>query len=190
MLCRHAHLVVSAWPCLCVPPPDLSCAVATSACPEVRQHLFGPERSAQPGKEPGNLFHRCYCWQQKPLRLHVQPFKTVVHPRALSHAQGLQRLVRTVITASLRPHSHQSVVVGAQTHLLCPAGSNKNYPNPPGWGLSFHLNGFETPVVRVTRGRSYRFTIMAGETHPFYITDTIIGGGARIWGEGHGKTLW
>ena len=34
-------------------------------------------------------------------------------------------------------------------------------------------------MVRVTRGRTYQFTVMAGETHPFYITDTIIGGGAR-----------
>lgn len=34
-------------------------------------------------------------------------------------------------------------------------------------------------MVRVTRGRTYQFTVMAGETHPFYITDTIIGGGAQ-----------
>lgn len=59
------------------------------------------------------------------------------------------------------------------------AGSNKNYPNPPGWGLSFHLNGFETPVLRMVRGVPYNFTVMAGETHPLYITDTIIGGGAH-----------
>lgn len=41
------------------------------------------------------------------------------------------------------------------------------------------MNGFETPVLRVVRGTPYQFTIMAGETHPFYITDTIIGGGER-----------
>ncbi|KAK9837455.1 hypothetical protein WJX81_003838 [Elliptochloris bilobata] len=63
------------------------------------------------------------------------------------------------------------------TAFLVTVGSNKNYPNPPGWGLSYHLNGFETPVVRVVRGRTYHFTVMAGETHPLYITDTIIGGG-------------
>jgi len=67
---------------------------------------------------------------------------------------------------------------------LCRAGTNKNYPNPPGWGLSLHVNGFETPVLRVVRGVPYNFTIEAGETHPVYITDTIIGGGARApWKE-------
>ena len=41
------------------------------------------------------------------------------------------------------------------------------------------MNGFETPVLRVVRGTPITITIMAGETHPFYITDTIIGGGER-----------
>ncbi|BDA51080.1 probable cytochrome b561, DM13 and DOMON domain-containing protein [Coccomyxa sp. Obi] len=56
-------------------------------------------------------------------------------------------------------------------------GTNKNYPNPPAWGLSLHVNGLETPVVRVSRGVPYTFVIKAGETHPIYITDNVNGGG-------------
>lgn len=34
---------------------------------------------------------------------------------------------------------------------------NKHYPNPPGWGLSYHVNGEESPVLEVVRGTTYTF---------------------------------
>eukprot|EP00877_Chromochloris_zofingiensis_P010198 jgi/Chrzof1/5431/Cz16g02220.t1 len=52
---------------------------------------------------------------------------------------------------------------------------NPNYPNPPAWGISYHLNGKETPVIRVIRENTYTFRVMAGPTHPFYITNSIVG---------------
>lgn len=39
-------------------------------------------------------------------------------------------------------------------------GDNSNYPNPPAWGLSYHLNDVETPVLKLVRGTTYTFRIM------------------------------
>lgn len=119
---------------------------------------------------------------------------------------------------------------------------NFNYPNPPGWGVSYHINGEESPVLAVVRGTTYTFNggrlpvcrpmrgqcpgspcipscrcwpggqcgqscapspllcvmgsrrsqsahstvpppnylsaVMAGPNHPFYLTDSIVGGGS------------
>ncbi|RUS18814.1 hypothetical protein BC937DRAFT_88312 [Endogone sp. FLAS-F59071] len=55
-------------------------------------------------------------------------------------------------------------------------GTNENYPNPPGWGESYHVNGLETPVLNVIRGTTYTFIIEAGPMHPLYITSSIRGG--------------
>ncbi len=93
---------------------------------------------------------------------------------ACSGVTGGEQLHISCSTAARAPPS-----APRQPCLCRRAGTNKNYPNPPGWGLSLHVNGFETPVLRVVRGVAYNFTIQAGETHPVYITDTIIGGGAR-----------
>jgi hypothetical protein len=38
--------------------------------------------------------------------------------------------------------------------------SDKNYPNPPSWGVSWHINGFETPELIVQRGIEYTFHVM------------------------------
>ncbi len=70
-------------------------------------------------------------------------------------------------------------------HLtLCIAG-NANYPNPPAWGYSYHLNGLESPSVRVVRGTTYTFRVEAGEQHPLYITDSSVGrGGGKVYAGG------
>eukprot|EP00958_Prasinococcus_capsulatus_P006110 scaffold582_cov385-Prasinococcus_capsulatus_cf.AAC.45 len=65
------------------------------------------------------------------------------------------------------------------TDITVTIGDNNNYPNPPAWGISFHLNGQESPVLEVVRGTTYTFTITAGATHPVYITDDIIGGNSN-----------
>lgn len=59
-------------------------------------------------------------------------------------------------------------------------GSNKNYPNPPAWGYSLWVNGQESPVLVVERGKTYTFNVAAGPTHPVYITSSIIGGGLLV----------
>jgi hypothetical protein len=53
-----------------------------------------------------------------------------------------------------------------------------NYPNPPGWGVSYWINGAESPVLVVERWVEYTFVVAAGPTHPLYITTSVIGGGA------------
>lgn len=56
-------------------------------------------------------------------------------------------------------------------------GPSPNYPNPPAWGLSYHINGKESPVIVVRRGIEVTFDVRAGTTHPLYITDSVTGGG-------------
>ena len=38
-------------------------------------------------------------------------------------------------------------------------GPNPNYPNPPAWGLSYHVNGVESPLLEVVRGTEYEFIV-------------------------------
>ena len=38
-------------------------------------------------------------------------------------------------------------------------GPNPNYPNPPAWGLSYHVNGVESPLLEVVRGTEYTFIV-------------------------------
>ncbi|KAJ3108643.1 hypothetical protein HDU97_000499 [Phlyctochytrium planicorne] len=59
-------------------------------------------------------------------------------------------------------------------------GTNFNYPNPPGWGLSYRINGLETPVIKVYRGTKYTFTVKASAQHPLYITSSMLGGKSNI----------
>lgn len=75
--------------------------------------------------------------------------------------------------------------------MLCcslPPADNPNYPNPPGWGISFHINDYETPVLKIKRGSTYTFNVMAGATHPLYITTSIIGGGSL--NDNRGETVF
>lgn len=67
-------------------------------------------------------------------------------------------------------------------------GENKHYPNPPGWGLSYHVNGEESPVLEVVRGTTYTFRVLAGEQHPLYLTSSIVGGGS--YGNFTGETIY
>lgn len=43
---------------------------------------------------------------------------------------------------------------------------NFNYPNPPAWGLSYRINGEESPVLAVTRGTTYTFK---GARHSLWV---------------------
>ncbi|KAG2439762.1 hypothetical protein HYH02_010639 [Chlamydomonas schloesseri] len=63
-----------------------------------------------------------------------------------------------------------------RTNIVVTQGTNPNYPNPPAWGLSYHLAGLETPVLTLLRGVTYTFSVRAGPTHPLYFTSDINGG--------------
>ena len=41
------------------------------------------------------------------------------------------------------------MTISGVTELESTVGDNFNYPNPPAWGLSYHLNGQESPVLEV-----------------------------------------
>ncbi|KNC55022.1 uncharacterized protein AMSG_12372 [Thecamonas trahens ATCC 50062] len=66
--------------------------------------------------------------------------------------------------------------LGGVTTIEVKLGNNPNYPNPPAWGISYHLNGIESPVLYVVRGTEYTFRVMASSDHPLYITSSIEGG--------------
>ena len=52
---------------------------------------------------------------------------------------------------------HALTLPRTEHFLCCLPADNANYPNPPGWGISYHLNGEESPVVKVQRGTTYTF---------------------------------
>jgi len=70
-------------------------------------------------------------------------------------------------------------VIDGDTTFTITTGPNQNYPNPPAWGLSYHINGKESPIIKVVRGRKYTFSIQAAADHPFYITTDINGGRSK-----------
>ncbi len=86
----------------------------------------------------------------------------------------------TAPTAGPAPSKVALTTIDGPTVFNVTIGTNKNYPNPPAWGLSLHINNFETPVVVVRRGTTYTFNVEAGPTHPVYITSSIIGGGLLV----------
>ena len=52
---------------------------------------------------------------------------------------------------------HALTLPRTEHFLCCLPADNANYPNPPGWGISYHLNGEESPVLKVQRGTTYAF---------------------------------
>jgi hypothetical protein len=101
-------------------------------------------------------------------------------------------LTRQFCLLSLTRHciSVSSAIQG-QTNFVVTTGNNPNYPNPPAWGISYHVNGKESPVIVVTRGIEVTFDIRAGTTHPLYITDSITGGarpGHKVYAGGEQAT--
>eukprot|EP01135_Chromosphaera_perkinsii_P005411 Nk52_evm10s348 gene=Nk52_evmTU10s348 len=54
-------------------------------------------------------------------------------------------------------------------------GNGANYPNNPGPGISFYINGKESPVLNLAKGTKYTFNIKAGSDYPFYITSDVDG---------------
>ncbi|KAJ3213713.1 hypothetical protein HDU67_002554 [Dinochytrium kinnereticum] len=69
-----------------------------------------------------------------------------------------------------------SIISAETTNLTITLGPNPNYPNPPAWGVSYRINGLESPVLQVRRNVEYTFMIKSGIDHPFYITSSIVGG--------------
>ena len=81
--------------------------------------------------------------------------------------------------ASSSPPAYKPTsVIDDATMFEIVTGENLHYPNPPGWGLSYHVNGKESPVLKVKRGTTYTFKVKAGEYHPLYLTSSIVGGGS------------
>ena len=62
------------------------------------------------------------------------------------------------------------------TDFFVTLGANPNYPNPPAWGVSYKVNGLESPTLVVVRGVRYRFYVGAGASHPLYVVDSNLGG--------------
>jgi hypothetical protein len=50
------------------------------------------------------------------------------------------------------------------------------HPQPPGWGIVFAVDGEPTPELVVRRGSTYTFAVGASKEHPFYVTDSVVGG--------------
>ncbi len=57
------------------------------------------------------------------------------------------------------------------------SGPYEVHPDPPGWGLGYVVNDIALPILNVVRGQEYTFNIMAGPTHPVYLTTSSIGAG-------------
>ena len=57
------------------------------------------------------------------------------------------------------------------------SGDYTVHPDPPGWGLAYIVNGVSLPVLNVVRGKTYTFKVMAGPTHPLYLTSSSVGAG-------------
>jgi hypothetical protein len=52
-------------------------------------------------------------------------------------------------------------------------------------GVVFYLNGVESPVITLTRGQTYTFTMAnTSPIHPFYLCTTSTGAGAPEWTDG------
>lgn len=105
--------------------------------------------------------------------------------RALGRAAGWRAVHAGAFPAPLPPARH------ASRPTLPPRrapADNAHYPNPPGWGLSYQINGEESPVLNVVRGTTYTFTVKAGPAHPLYLTDSLIGGGS--YGGFKGETIY
>ncbi|KAJ3341078.1 hypothetical protein HDU93_005710 [Gonapodya sp. JEL0774] len=153
--------------------------------------FFHISRPLQP--PPNSTFHeilhdelRAYVWAYGPLSEDTtQPIVLYHGPK--NHAPSDLKIQFTPPTKTCTP-----LTVGQNTtmkpNLVPPKtisnvqtfnvtiGQNANYPNPPAWGISYHINGLESPVLNLTRGTTYSFSIMASDQHPFIITNSILGG--------------
>ncbi|KAJ3025634.1 UNVERIFIED_CONTAM: hypothetical protein HDU68_006918 [Siphonaria sp. JEL0065] len=101
-------------------------------------------------------------------------FKILLSTKSTCSAQVTSKV--SGITASTSDRH-----VRGTTDLQITLGPNPNYPNPPGWGTSFYVNGIESPVIHVVRGVSYTFSVHS-TTHPLYLTSSVLGGKGRLEG--------
>ncbi len=49
--------------------------------------------------------------------------------------------------------------ISGRTHFDVTLAANPNYPNPPGWGVSYYINTLESAVLEVYRGVNYTFNV-------------------------------
>ncbi|KAH6926015.1 hypothetical protein HPB50_012954 [Hyalomma asiaticum] len=66
-----------------------------------------------------------------------------------------------------------------------------------GWGIAWWINGQLIPVLHLERGQKYKFIVEGGndrtfgaQYHPFYITDSHVGGGSKADKSTIGKPCW
>ena len=57
----------------------------------------------------------------------------------------------------------------------------------PSWGIAWYINGLLIPVLHLKRGVSYTFRVAGGNNtsspskyHPFYITNSVVGGYEQV----------
>jgi hypothetical protein len=78
-----------------------------------------------------------------------------------------------------RPVERKLMVPASTPEINVTVGRNPGYPNPPGWGISYYLNGIESPHLILDDNATYTFIVSGGASHPLYITDSILGGKGR-----------
>ncbi|KAJ3225282.1 hypothetical protein HDU81_008039 [Chytriomyces hyalinus] len=94
----------------------------------------------------------------------------------LGAAPGMNTCSAIMTAGSTGVNATSSRYVNNTREFTFTTGPNPNYPNPPGWGLSFYVNGVESPILQVTRGVTYTFIVKAGDMHPLYLTSSVLGG--------------
>ncbi|KAJ3230977.1 hypothetical protein HDU78_007973 [Chytriomyces hyalinus] len=94
----------------------------------------------------------------------------------LGAAPGMSTCGAIMSAGSTTVNTNNPRYVNNTREFTFTTGPNPNYPNPPGWGLSFYVNGVESPTLQVTRGVTYTFIVKAGDMHPLYLTSSMLGG--------------
>jgi len=142
-------------------------------------YAMGPVSEASTAGRPVVLYHSLQLPGEDLVRpVNNPPGKNLVlaldaSTQTCQSLKGLDDNESGVSSSNIQPVAE---IKGVDTFVVT-TGSNLNYPNPPGWGLSYHINGEESPVLYVQRGKPYTFQVEAGPTHPLYLTSSIIGAG-------------
>ena len=55
----------------------------------------------------------------------------------------------------------------------------------PSWGIAWYIDDTLIPELHLQRGVNYTFKVSGGKDHPFYITDSIVGGYSQV-----GNAIW
>jgi len=75
------------------------------------------------------------------------------------------------------PPINRATVIEGVTYFEATVEPDQGYyPNPPSWGVSWRMNGKPTPVIKARRGVTLTFNVRGTDQHPFYITNSLVGG--------------